>query len=97
MRKKGGGADDLRAPKSRANTIEYYKKAVSWYMPNRLQAWNSDSKTGNPTRSVVVNDIIKDLKKQECRGTGMASQATRPIEECEWEQMVSSVFNLFLI
>ena len=41
-----------------------------------------------------MNDIIKDLKKQECRGTGCASQATRPIEECGWEQTVSSVFNL---
>ena len=54
-------------------------------------------KTGNPTRLVVVDDIIKDLKKQECRGTGCASQATRLTEECEWEKMVSSVFNLFLI
>ena len=33
-----GHADDLRTPKTRANTIEYYKTAVSWYMPNRLQA-----------------------------------------------------------
>ena len=91
----GCNADDLHSPKARSNTIEYNKKAVSWYMPNRLQAWNSDAQNGNPTRSVQVNDIIKDLKKQECRGTGVASQATRPIEECEWEQMVSSFFNLF--
>ena len=39
---------DIR-PQLRSSTIEYYKKAISHYMPNRLMTWNELSKVGNPT------------------------------------------------
>ena len=33
----------------RSNTLKYWKKALSFFMPNRLSAWNEISGTGNPT------------------------------------------------
>ena len=51
----------------RSSTLEFAKKAVSSFMPNRLLAWNAQVGTGNPTRSVEVNDLIKRIKKEEVR------------------------------
>jgi hypothetical protein len=42
----------------RASSLAYYKKAISYYMVNRLHAWNEVALLGNPTRSVEVNDLI---------------------------------------
>ena len=42
--------------------LDYYKKALSYYMPNKLFGWNAISKTGNPTRSIPVNELIKRVK-----------------------------------
>ena len=77
-------------PIVRSSHIEYKKKALSFYMPNRLAAWNSITLAGNPTRSVDTNQLIRDMKTFEVRGQGVASQARRPIEESEWEEMTSN-------
>ena len=50
----------------RCSTLEYYKKALSSYMPNCLSPWNALAMSGNPTRSIEVNDLIK--KNEEKRG-----------------------------
>ena len=39
-------------------------------MPNKLIGWNVVTQTGNPTRSVPVNQLIKDVKKAEVRRQG---------------------------
>ena len=64
-------------------------------MPNRLEVWNEKNQCGNPTRLSRVNEIVKDLKKQECRGSGDESKARRPVEEREWEELVSVSLTLF--
>ena len=46
-------------------SLEFGKKAISSFMPNRPIAWNAQSETGNPTRSPVGNDLIKRVKKEE--------------------------------
>ena len=61
----------------RSASLEFYKKAVSFFMPNKLMAWNSLTNTGNPTRSLEVNNLIKRVRKHEVRRTGKASQARR--------------------
>ena len=48
----------------RYSSLAYYKKAISFYMPNRLVAWNVMSHSGNPTRSIPINDLIKTEKKK---------------------------------
>ena len=50
----------------RSTSLEVYKKALSWYMPNRIQAWDCINKTGNPTKSKEVNELIKHVKKRKC-------------------------------
>ena len=49
-------------PISRSSTVEFIKKALSYYMSNMLLAWNEETKVGNPTRSVDLNDLIKSIK-----------------------------------
>ena len=68
----------------RSTSIEFLKKAISFYMPNRLVAWNAETKSGNPTRSVPLNDLIKAVKKKEVRKLGKMSQARRAFEETEF-------------
>ena len=52
---------------ARSATIEFAKKAISSFQPNRLLVWNEQTKYGNPTRSGLVNDLIKRIKKEEVR------------------------------
>jgi hypothetical protein len=66
----------------------YYKKALSYFMPNRLMAWNELSLAGNPTRSVAVNDLIKAVKKKEVRKQGKTSKADQAMEKAKLEQII---------
>ena len=59
----------------RASTLEFAKKAISYYMPNRNMVWNMQTNQGNPTRSKDLNDFIKDVRKKEVRKQGKPSQA----------------------
>jgi Pre-mRNA cleavage and polyadenylation specificity factor len=78
---------DIR-PQVRSSTIEYYKKALSHYMPNRLMTWNELSKVGNPTRSRQLNDLIKYVKKKEARKMGAPSKARRSITSTEYREVI---------
>lgn len=72
----------------RSSSIEYIKKAISFFMPNKLVAWNVETETGNPTKSVLVNELIKVVKKKEVRKEGKASSARRPMEQSEFREMI---------
>ena len=77
--------EDVRAtPRIRSSTLEMYKKAVSWYMPHREPAWNTVSSFGNPTKSRVVNDLIKFVKLKEVRRLGVLSSARRALTQHEF-------------
>jgi hypothetical protein len=75
---------------ARSSHLEFAKKAISWYMPNRLGHWQAQAHppVGNPTKSVEVNDIIKVVKKKEVRGQGRSSNAKRPFTTAEWRKVV---------
>ena len=72
----------------RSSSLEYYKKALSHFMPDRLSPWNVKRHEGNPTRSVVVNNLIKLVKKKEVRKQGKKSQARSPFTEKEYEYLM---------
>ena len=55
------------------------KKALSWYMPDRVASWSSQSLSGNPTKSAVVNDFVKFVKKMEVRRVGLPSKAKKAL------------------
>jgi hypothetical protein len=87
-----GNADpghDDNPTKGRSSSLEHYKKSLSFYMPNKLMGWNIMTNSGNPTRSILVNDLIKLVKKKEVRKQGKKSLARRPLEKSEFEQTLS--------
>lgn len=70
----------------RSSNLEQAKKAVSFFMPNKHMPWDVRSNSGNPTRSIPVNDVIKDVKKAEVRKQGRPSQAKRDIKRNEYRK-----------
>lgn len=56
---------DANPTLARSNSLAYWKKAISFFMPNRLIVWVSGRNEGNPTRSVEVNSLIKRVKKRK--------------------------------
>ncbi|DAZ93306.1 TPA: hypothetical protein N0F65_000857 [Lagenidium giganteum] len=49
--------------KARSNTLKAKKKLLSPFMPRRTLPWDDIRREGNPTRSDVVNSVIKDMMK----------------------------------
>jgi len=72
--------------KCRHTNLEQVKKAVSCFHPNKLQPWNAQAKCGNPTRSVPVNDVIKEVKRAEVRKQGVPSRAKRDLKRQEFRK-----------
>ena len=76
-------SDDAK-PTVRSASLEFKKKALSYFMPNRLMVWNEISNVGNPTRCTELNNLIKRVKKQEVRKQGVPSQARRALTHQEF-------------
>ena len=77
----------------RSTSLEYcYKKAMYYdFMPlRRLSTWNVMTNCENPTRSVLVLDLIKDLKKKD-RKQGKASEARRPLKAQECTNTINAL------
>ncbi|KAK1740746.1 hypothetical protein QTG54_008841 [Skeletonema marinoi] len=47
------------------HTLDYYKKAISSFIPNKQQPWDNAIKKGNPTRAKVVNKFIHRIRELE--------------------------------
>ena len=75
--------DDAR-PLIRSTSIEFWKKALSYFMINRIIPWNEISNVGNPTRSTELNDLIKKVKTSEVRKLGISSKARRALTHPEF-------------
>ena len=52
---------DANPTNTRSSSLIFWKKAILFYMPNRLMPWNTISSEGNPTRSIEVNELIKKV------------------------------------
>jgi hypothetical protein len=82
-----GPDDESIRPLVCANTLAFWKQAISFYMPDRLHVWRSGSKDGNPTKSAEVNDFVKRIKKLEARKQGADSKSWRPMLETEFRRL----------
>jgi hypothetical protein len=80
---------DTNPTKAQSSSLEYWKKAISYCMPNRLMPWNAVSGQGNLTRSIEVNTLIKKVKKKEVRKQGVASKAGHAVTHDEFRRMHS--------
>ena len=81
--------DDADPIGARAHTIQFWKKAISYFMPNRNHPWNEISLTGNPTRCREIGALITRVKRKQTRGLGRPSQVRREIKEPEFRHMLN--------
>ena len=83
----GTSAPDItdRPTHCRSTNLEFIKKSISYFSPNRNASWNVEHKSGNPTRSVVVNNVIKGVRLFEVRKEGLPSSAKRDMKRAEFE------------
>jgi hypothetical protein len=75
----------------RSNSILYWKKAISFFMPNRQPTWDVLTNSGNPTKSIEINELVKLVKKKEVRRQGKPSSARRPLEDSEYQQAIALI------
>jgi hypothetical protein len=61
---------------ARSQSLRYYKKALSCFMPDKDKHWDPISGTGNPTKSKPVNKLIKWIQRQEPKTTAHNSKPT---------------------
>ena len=80
-------AVDANPISARSSSLQYWKKAISFFHPNRLMVWSDGRQEGNPTRSIEINNLIKRVKKKEVRKQGVASQTRRAITEEEFRKL----------
>ena len=80
------GPDDK--PIGRSTSLNYYKKAISYFMPNRLMPWNEIAKVGNPTRSTIISDLQRSTIRLETRRQGITSKADRALLAGEFQQVM---------
>lgn len=74
----------------RANTVLYMKKAWSYYMPNKGMPWNDVARTGNPTRSYLIHELIGNMKRMEAARRGVPTQARRALRAPEYENTIET-------
>ena len=58
---------DMHPTMARSQSIKFWKKCLSKFMPNKHTPWNVQSNAGNPTCSIQVNDMIRDVTLAETR------------------------------
>ncbi|KAI9987159.1 hypothetical protein PInf_023070 [Phytophthora infestans] len=83
--------EDAKPVCARSSTLAYAKKAISSFMPRIAVSWDSIRTEGNPTRSQLVNKLIKTVKHFEVRREGVQSAARRPIEYEEFLNLIELV------
>ena len=74
-------------PKRRSSCIEFWKKSISSFMPNRLMHWDEMCRRGNPTRSIAINNFLKLLKRLEVKKLGVESKARRAMTDGEFRKI----------
>eukprot|EP00574_Skeletonema_japonicum_P005526 CAMPEP_0201727806 /NCGR_PEP_ID=MMETSP0593-20130828/13740_1 /ASSEMBLY_ACC=CAM_ASM_000672 /TAXON_ID=267983 /ORGANISM="Skeletonema japonicum, Strain CCMP2506" /LENGTH=619 /DNA_ID=CAMNT_0048219735 /DNA_START=67 /DNA_END=1926 /DNA_ORIENTATION=+ len=65
------------------HTLDYYKKAISSFMPLKQQPWDQGAQTGNPTRAKAVNNFIRricELEKDEVGSSKKRKSDETPID-----------------
>lgn len=73
------------------NSLNYTKKALSYFMVHSLPQWNDVTRIGNPTKSKKVNALVRLVGKMETRDQGKKSNADRAFEY----QEVAEVMKIF--
>ena len=75
----------------RSTSLEFIKKALSYFHPKKLLQWNPGTMDGNPTKSAEVNALINRVRKAEVRHQGVPSQARKEFRSKE----IETIFEVF--
>eukprot|EP00536_Pseudo-nitzschia_multiseries_P002082 jgi/Psemu1/182624/e_gw1.27.224.1 len=81
------GIDDNPVGGRSSSTLRYWKKAIFYFMTNTA-ASDETNETGNPTRSININQLIKAVAKKETRQLGVKTSADRAFTHEEFAQML---------
>jgi hypothetical protein len=76
----------------RSSTILFWKKSISFFIPNKHHPWDSLLCRGNPTRlREILLDLVKYIKKKEVWRQGVPSQARRPLNLTEFRSVYQAL------
>ena len=67
---------------ARSSSLEYLKKAISFFMPYQSASWCNGQ--GNPTKHSMHRELIDKIKKCEVRGDGAPTRAKRALTIAEF-------------
>ncbi len=76
---------------ARASCLMQYKKAISHFVVNKNWMWDEEKKRGNPTRSVRVNKVIKDVQQLEANKRGAPPKKRREMKPPEYEKGIGMI------
>lgn len=51
-----------------SSSLHYYKKEISYFIPNNTTKWYVKNNTGNTTISELLTKLIADVEQKEVRG-----------------------------
>jgi len=71
--------DEENPTEARSSAVLFWKKALSYFMPNNAMPWNEIENVGNPTKSSMINSLIHKIKSKEAARLGRESQARRAL------------------
>lgn len=73
----------------RQSPLEYSKKAISYFMPNKSAMWDVRREEGNPPKSKVVNDVIDHVGEKQVKKLGAEPKHVRPLTIPEFDQVIN--------
>jgi hypothetical protein len=65
------------------------RKQFLFFIPNRLPRWDPGRRSGNPTKSVEVNNLLKEVAKHECHAEVAQSKVKRALTRIEVVKVLS--------
>jgi hypothetical protein len=79
---------DANPTECRCRSLKFWKKALSFFMPDCLTVCVLGRNKGNPTRSSIeVHSLVRRVKKKEVRKQGKALQVKHPLTREEFQKM----------
>jgi hypothetical protein len=80
---------DARPTHLRGGSLVVAKKAISFFIPNRLPPWDPGRFSGNPMKSIEINNMLNEVAKHECRAEGAKSMVKRALTRLEFVKALS--------
>ena len=73
----------------RAVSLEYHKKAISYFMIDKKHMWNETNEMGIPTRATIINNLLDFIVKKQAQQLGKASNVVRALTITEFAQIIT--------